>query len=154
MKIRHGVPRPQVPQSLHTSSHTLLWSPRRNHDPVIAKIEQRLSMWSQLPPSHQEDMQVLRYGERHAGVDMQVWTRRCSDTVRDGESCRHLDASACLDHPSSSSPRSGHHACTHAGQCDSCAAMQPCANWICIKGPSYSHASSVIPAHIIVFRTD
>ena len=35
---------------------------RRNQDSVITAIEQRLAMASHLPPSHQEDMQVLRYG--------------------------------------------------------------------------------------------
>ena len=31
---------------------------RRNQDAVITAIEERLAVWSQLPPSHQEDMQV------------------------------------------------------------------------------------------------
>ncbi|KAG2495660.1 hypothetical protein HYH03_006260 [Edaphochlamys debaryana] len=35
---------------------------RRNFDPVIAAVEERVSLWSQLPVSHQEDLQVLRYG--------------------------------------------------------------------------------------------
>ncbi|KAG2495661.1 hypothetical protein HYH03_006261 [Edaphochlamys debaryana] len=47
---------------IRTSYGTFL---RRNYDPVIAAIEQRVSMWSQLPISHQEDLQVLRYGPSH-----------------------------------------------------------------------------------------
>ncbi|KAG2495654.1 hypothetical protein HYH03_006254 [Edaphochlamys debaryana] len=35
---------------------------KRNHDPVVAAIEKRLSLWSHLPVIHQEHMQVLRYG--------------------------------------------------------------------------------------------
>ncbi|KAF5825366.1 hypothetical protein DUNSADRAFT_11196, partial [Dunaliella salina] len=35
---------------------------RRNTDPIISAIEKRLAVWTQLPVSHQEDMQVLRYG--------------------------------------------------------------------------------------------
>eukprot|EP00798_Chlamydomonas_sp_ICE-L_P021599 gene21599-28598_t len=34
----------------------------RNQDSVITAVEERLAVWSQLPPSHQEGMQVLRYG--------------------------------------------------------------------------------------------
>eukprot|EP00798_Chlamydomonas_sp_ICE-L_P021602 gene21602-28602_t len=35
---------------------------RSTVDSVISAIEQRLAVWSQLPPSHQEDIQVQRYG--------------------------------------------------------------------------------------------
>ena len=35
---------------------------RRNYDPTIAAIQQRVAEWVKLPLSHQEDMQVLRYG--------------------------------------------------------------------------------------------
>ncbi|GFR51271.1 hypothetical protein Agub_g13579 [Astrephomene gubernaculifera] len=48
-----------VVDEIRTSYGTFL---RRNQDPVIAAIEQRLAIWTQLPPSYQEDMQVLRYG--------------------------------------------------------------------------------------------
>ncbi|PNH08112.1 Prolyl 4-hydroxylase subunit alpha-3 [Tetrabaena socialis] len=48
-----------VVDNIRTSYGTFL---RRNQDPVIAAIEERLSLWSHLPVSHQEDMQVLRYG--------------------------------------------------------------------------------------------
>lgn len=48
-----------VVDDIRTSYGTFL---RRNQDPVIKAIEQRLAIWSQLPASHQEDMQVLRYG--------------------------------------------------------------------------------------------
>ncbi|KAG2500261.1 hypothetical protein HYH03_001839 [Edaphochlamys debaryana] len=44
---------------IRTSFGTFL---RRNADPIIRAIEQRLSLWSHIPISHQEDMQVLRYG--------------------------------------------------------------------------------------------
>lgn len=37
-----------------------LVSCRRNQDGVIKAIEERLAVWTGLPPSHQEDMQVLR----------------------------------------------------------------------------------------------
>lgn len=30
---------------------------------MIAAIEQRIADWTQLPPSHQEPMQVLRYND-------------------------------------------------------------------------------------------
>ncbi|GIL49191.1 hypothetical protein Vafri_5341 [Volvox africanus] len=48
-----------VVDEIRTSYGTFL---RRAQDPVIAAIEERLALWSHLPPSHQEDMQVLRYG--------------------------------------------------------------------------------------------
>ncbi|KXZ48812.1 hypothetical protein GPECTOR_25g397 [Gonium pectorale] len=48
-----------VVDDIRTSYGTFL---RRNQDPVIAAIEERLALWSHLPASHQEDMQVLRYG--------------------------------------------------------------------------------------------
>ncbi|KAL6752059.1 hypothetical protein V8C86DRAFT_2764411 [Haematococcus lacustris] len=48
-----------VVDGVRTSAGTFL---RRNQDPIIAAVEQRLAMWSALPPSHQEEMQVLRYG--------------------------------------------------------------------------------------------
>lgn len=34
---------------------------RRFHDPIIEKIERRVALWTQIPMSHQEDIQVLRY---------------------------------------------------------------------------------------------
>mmetsp|Transcript_25114 Transcript_25114/g.63685 ORF Transcript_25114/g.63685 Transcript_25114/m.63685 type:complete len:368 (-) Transcript_25114:544-1647(-) len=48
-----------VVDDIRTSAGTFL---QRNQDAVISAIEQRLAVWTQLPPSHQEDMQVLRYG--------------------------------------------------------------------------------------------
>ncbi|KAG2489361.1 hypothetical protein HYH03_012191 [Edaphochlamys debaryana] len=48
-----------VVDNIRTSYGTFL---RRNQDPIINAIEQRLALWTHLPPSHQEDMQVLRYG--------------------------------------------------------------------------------------------
>jgi len=48
-----------VVDNIRTSAGTFLM---RNQDPIITAIEQRLSAWSHLPPSFQEDMQVLRYG--------------------------------------------------------------------------------------------
>eukprot|EP00798_Chlamydomonas_sp_ICE-L_P021598 gene21598-28597_t len=48
-----------VVNNIRTSAGTFL---RRNQDSVISAIEQRLAVWSQLPPENQEDMQVLRYG--------------------------------------------------------------------------------------------
>lgn len=48
-----------VVDNIRTSAGTFLM---RNQDEVITRIEQRLSMWTHLPPSYQEDMQVLRYG--------------------------------------------------------------------------------------------
>ena len=35
---------------------------RRLADPVITDVEQRLATWTHLNISHQEDMQILRYG--------------------------------------------------------------------------------------------
>lgn len=34
---------------------------RRMSDPIIERIERRISLFTQLPISHQEDIQVLRY---------------------------------------------------------------------------------------------
>lgn len=48
-----------VVDDIRTSAGTFL---QRNQDPVVATIEQRLAEWTHLPVSHQEDMQVLRYG--------------------------------------------------------------------------------------------
>ncbi|KAG2444390.1 hypothetical protein HXX76_001143 [Chlamydomonas incerta] len=48
-----------VVDDVRTSYGTFL---KRNQDPVIAAVEKRLALWSALPVSHQEDMQVLRYG--------------------------------------------------------------------------------------------
>lgn len=48
-----------VVDEIRTSYGTFL---RRNQDPIITAIEERLALWSHLPASHQEDMQVLRYG--------------------------------------------------------------------------------------------
>eukprot|EP00798_Chlamydomonas_sp_ICE-L_P021601 gene21601-28601_t len=48
-----------VVDNLRTSAGTFL---DRNQDSVISAIEQRLAVWSQVPPSHQEGLQVLRYG--------------------------------------------------------------------------------------------
>lgn len=36
---------------------------RRRKFPLLTNIEERLSQWTQLPLSHQEDMQILRYAE-------------------------------------------------------------------------------------------
>ncbi|KAG1658827.1 hypothetical protein FOA52_008252 [Chlamydomonas sp. UWO 241] len=47
-----------VVDSIRTSAGTFLM---RNQDEVIKRVEQRLALWVQLPASHQEDMQVLRY---------------------------------------------------------------------------------------------
>lgn len=35
---------------------------RRLQDPVVKDVEQRLATWTHLNISHQEDMQILRYG--------------------------------------------------------------------------------------------
>eukprot|EP00208_Stichococcus_sp_RCC1054_P005213 CAMPEP_0206139930 /NCGR_PEP_ID=MMETSP1473-20131121/7815_1 /ASSEMBLY_ACC=CAM_ASM_001109 /TAXON_ID=1461547 /ORGANISM="Stichococcus sp, Strain RCC1054" /LENGTH=364 /DNA_ID=CAMNT_0053533881 /DNA_START=282 /DNA_END=1376 /DNA_ORIENTATION=- len=35
---------------------------RRNFDPIVSRLEQRLADWTQLPVLMQEDMQILRYG--------------------------------------------------------------------------------------------
>lgn len=35
---------------------------RRLQDPIISRIEDRLAAWTHLNVSHQEDMQILRYG--------------------------------------------------------------------------------------------
>mmetsp|Transcript_26898 Transcript_26898/g.58722 ORF Transcript_26898/g.58722 Transcript_26898/m.58722 type:complete len:357 (-) Transcript_26898:792-1862(-) len=48
-----------VVDDIRTSAGTFL---NRNQDDVIKAIEHRLALWSNLPESHQEDMQVLRYG--------------------------------------------------------------------------------------------
>eukprot|EP00798_Chlamydomonas_sp_ICE-L_P014663 gene14663-20698_t len=34
---------------------------RRRQDPVIERIEERIALWTQIPKTHQEDIQVLRY---------------------------------------------------------------------------------------------
>ncbi|KAL3148525.1 hypothetical protein ABBQ38_013963 [Trebouxia sp. C0009 RCD-2024] len=44
---------------IRTSYGTFL---RRLHDPVVHDVELRLAKWSHLNISHQEDMQILRYG--------------------------------------------------------------------------------------------
>lgn len=49
-----------VVHGIRTSSGTFL---RRMQDEIIERIEQRLVDWTHLPLSHQEDMQVLRYGK-------------------------------------------------------------------------------------------
>ena len=36
---------------------------RRFHDPIIAAIERRISMFTHIPVEHQEDIQVLRYSK-------------------------------------------------------------------------------------------
>jgi len=48
-----------VVDNIRTSYGTFLM---RRHDPVIERIENRISMFTHLPFSHQEDIQVLRYG--------------------------------------------------------------------------------------------
>ena len=35
--------------------------PRRFQDPIIERIERRIALFTQLPMSHQEDIQILRY---------------------------------------------------------------------------------------------
>lgn len=45
--------------NVRTSYGTFL---RRLHDPVVRDVEQRLAIWTHLNISHQEDMQILRYG--------------------------------------------------------------------------------------------
>ena len=35
---------------------------RRLQDPVLTRIEERVARWTHLNISHQEDMQILRYG--------------------------------------------------------------------------------------------
>ena len=35
---------------------------RRLQDPIVHEVEQRLAKWTHLNISHQEDMQILRYG--------------------------------------------------------------------------------------------
>eukprot|EP00983_Pelagomonas_calceolata_P049628 1141602-Pelagomonas_calceolata.AAC.2 len=41
---------------MSTLAHASLY--RRNTDPIISAIEKRVALWTQLPVSHQEDMQV------------------------------------------------------------------------------------------------
>lgn len=48
-----------VEDSYRTSYGTFL---RRYQDPVVTRIENRVAAWTHLPVSHQEDIQVLRYG--------------------------------------------------------------------------------------------
>lgn len=48
-----------VEDSIRTSYGTFL---KRLQDPTVAAIEQRLATWTKLNVSHQEDMQILRYG--------------------------------------------------------------------------------------------
>ncbi|KAG1666962.1 hypothetical protein FOA52_004245 [Chlamydomonas sp. UWO 241] len=48
-----------VVDSVRTSAGMFL---RRHHDSVITAVEQRMSAWTHLPISYQEDIQVLRYG--------------------------------------------------------------------------------------------
>ncbi|KAI3436521.1 hypothetical protein D9Q98_005938 [Chlorella vulgaris] len=48
-----------VEDQIRTSYGTFL---KRLQDPVVAAVEQRLATWTQLNVSHQEDMQILRYG--------------------------------------------------------------------------------------------
>lgn len=56
--------------SIRTSFGTFL---RRRADPVAEKIAHRVAHWTHLPPSHQEDMQVLRYGfQQNYGAHMDV----------------------------------------------------------------------------------
>ena len=45
--------------SIRTSYGTFI---SRLHDPIITDIEKRIASWTHLNISHQEDMQVLRYG--------------------------------------------------------------------------------------------
>jgi len=56
-----------IPRHIHThiqsqgdASALLGIVRRRNSDPIIAAIEKRVALWTQLPVSHQEDMQVGR----------------------------------------------------------------------------------------------
>lgn len=56
--------------NIRTSFGTFL---RRRSDPVAEKIAQRVAHWTHLPSSHQEDMQVLRYGfQQKYGAHMDV----------------------------------------------------------------------------------
>ncbi|KAI7843911.1 hypothetical protein COHA_002453 [Chlorella ohadii] len=48
-----------VEDSIRTSYGTFL---KRLQDPVIAEVEKRVATWTQLNITHQEDMQILRYG--------------------------------------------------------------------------------------------
>ncbi|PRW56157.1 Prolyl 4-hydroxylase subunit alpha-1 [Chlorella sorokiniana] len=48
-----------VEDSIRTSYGTFL---KRLQDPVIAEVENRVATWTQLNITHQEDMQILRYG--------------------------------------------------------------------------------------------
>ena len=62
-----GVNGSSVQDSIRTSYGTFL---RRLQDPVVAAVERRLALWTQLNITHQEDMQVCRRGadaqERHS----------------------------------------------------------------------------------------
>jgi len=65
-----------VVDNIRTSAGTFL---TRNQDPVVSAIEERLALWSGLPPSHQEDMQVLRYGPTNKyGPHLDGLERVCS----------------------------------------------------------------------------
>ncbi|PSC72571.1 Prolyl 4-hydroxylase subunit alpha-1 isoform A [Micractinium conductrix] len=35
---------------------------KRHHDPVVSRLEERVALWTKYNMSHQEDIQVLRYG--------------------------------------------------------------------------------------------
>ncbi|KAL4457504.1 hypothetical protein ABPG75_012369 [Micractinium tetrahymenae] len=48
-----------VEDNIRTSYGTFL---KRLQDPTVAAIEQRVATWTKLNVSHQEDMQILRYG--------------------------------------------------------------------------------------------
>ncbi|CAK0751576.1 hypothetical protein CVIRNUC_002078 [Coccomyxa viridis] len=49
-----------IQDSIRTSYGTFLL---RRHDSAIARMEDRLAAWTQLPMTHQEDLQVLRYSQ-------------------------------------------------------------------------------------------
>lgn len=48
-----------VEDQIRTSYGTFL---KRLQDPIVTAVEQRLATWTKLNVSHQEDMQILRYG--------------------------------------------------------------------------------------------
>lgn len=56
--------------SVRTSLGTFL---RRRADPVLERISKRVAHWTHVPTSHQEEMQVLRYGyQQKYGAHMDV----------------------------------------------------------------------------------
>lgn len=67
--VRQDLYQGETVRCAHTLSHRVLLQIRtsygmfirRYQDALIAAVEERVSEWTNMPVSHQEDMQVLRY---------------------------------------------------------------------------------------------